>query len=64
MSADIIGKLNTEIARVIADAKIKAHLLDLGVEPKSMSPAEFGKFIDADVENWAKVIKFAGIRPE
>jgi len=64
MSGDIIGKLNTEITGVIADAKVKAHLLDLGVEPKSMSPVEFGKFIDADVEKWAKVIKFAGIKPE
>ncbi len=63
MSTDIIGKLNTEITGVIADAKVKARLLDLGVEAKPMSPAEFGKFIDADVEKWAKVIKFAAIKP-
>ena len=28
------------------------------------SPADFGKFIDDETEKWAKVIKFAGIKPE
>jgi hypothetical protein len=25
---------------------------------------EFGKFVADDIEKWAKVIKFAGIKPE
>ena len=29
-----------------------------------MTPAEFGKFIAEETEKWAKVIKFAGIKPE
>jgi len=28
----------------------------------SMPPDEFGKFIAADTEKWAKVVKFAGIK--
>jgi hypothetical protein len=28
------------------------------------SPAEFGKLIAQDTEKWAKVVKFAGIKPE
>jgi hypothetical protein len=28
------------------------------------SPADFGKLIADDTEKWAKVIKFAGIKPE
>jgi hypothetical protein len=28
------------------------------------SPADFGKFIADATEKWAKVIKFAGVRPE
>ena len=29
-----------------------------------MRPAEFAAFIDRDIEKWAKVIRFAGIKPE
>jgi hypothetical protein len=29
-----------------------------------MSAAEFGKFIAEETEKWAKVVKFAHIKPE
>jgi len=29
-----------------------------------MTPVEFGKFIAAETEKWAKVVKFAGVRAE
>jgi hypothetical protein len=30
----------------------------------ALLPADFGKLIAEDTEKWAKVIKFAGIKPE
>jgi tripartite-type tricarboxylate transporter receptor subunit TctC len=60
----IIEKLNSEINAVIADPNMKVRLIDLGIEPVPMTPAEFGKRIAADTEKWAKVIKFANIKPE
>ena len=61
-STEIIERLNTELVVLIADPNVKARLLDLGVDSKPMTPAEFGKFIAVEVERWAKVIKFAGIK--
>jgi hypothetical protein len=29
-----------------------------------MTPADFGKFVADETEKWAKVVKFAGIKPE
>jgi tripartite-type tricarboxylate transporter receptor subunit TctC len=43
---------------------IKARLGDLGFLPTSMTPVEFGKLIADETNKWAKVIKFAGIKPE
>jgi tripartite-type tricarboxylate transporter receptor subunit TctC len=63
-STEIVERLNTEIIAIVADAKVKARLLDLGVRSKPMSSAEFEKFIAADVQKWAKVIRFAGIKAE
>jgi tripartite-type tricarboxylate transporter receptor subunit TctC len=42
---------------------MKARLLDIGAEPMVMTPAEFGNFIAAETEKWAKVVEFAGIKP-
>jgi tripartite-type tricarboxylate transporter receptor subunit TctC len=62
--AEIVEKLNNEIGAGLVDAKFKPRLSALGVEPRVMTPAEFKDFIAADVEKWAKVIDFAGIKPE
>ena len=61
----IIEKLGKEIDAAVADPQIKARLVDLGgtVLPTG-SPAEFGAFIAAETEKWAKVVQFAGIKPE
>jgi tripartite-type tricarboxylate transporter receptor subunit TctC len=60
---EIISKLNEEINAVVADPRMKAQLVDLGVRPLSMKPAEFGKLIANQTVKWAKVIKFADIKP-
>jgi tripartite-type tricarboxylate transporter receptor subunit TctC len=62
--AAIIEKLNKEINAIVLDPAMKARLISLGVEPLSMTPAEFGKRIADDTEKWAKVIKFANIKAE
>jgi tripartite-type tricarboxylate transporter receptor subunit TctC len=62
-SAEVVGKLNREIHAGLADPKIKARLADLGGTGLSGSPADFGKLIADETEKWAKVIKFAGIKP-
>jgi len=48
----------------LADPKMKARLADLGGTVLPGSPADFGKLTVAEPEKWAKVIKFAGIKPE
>jgi tripartite-type tricarboxylate transporter receptor subunit TctC len=63
-SNEIIDRLNKEITASLADPKIKARLADLGTTPFTGSSAEFAKFIADETEKWAKVVKFAGLRPE
>jgi tripartite-type tricarboxylate transporter receptor subunit TctC len=60
----IVEKLNAETNAVLADPEMKARLLGMGIEPTPMSAAEFGKFIAAETDKWAKVVKFADIKPK
>lgn len=62
--AEIIGKLNNEMNAGLADAGMKAKLLAIGVEPRPMTPAEYGRFIAAEIAKWAKVVQFAEIKVE
>jgi tripartite-type tricarboxylate transporter receptor subunit TctC len=62
--AEIIDKLNKEINAGLADPELRKRLTEAGGTVLAGSPADFGKFIGEESEKWARVIKFAGIKPE
>ena len=63
-STEVIDVLSEAIIASLADPNMSTRLADLALEPMPMTSAEFGKFIAAETEKWAKVITFAGIKPE
>jgi tripartite-type tricarboxylate transporter receptor subunit TctC len=58
--SDVVEKLNREINAALAEPKIKARLAELGTTPIVATPAEFGAFIAAEIERWAKAVKSSG----
>src|SRR4029078_12345823 len=61
---EIIDLLNKELNAGLADAKVKARIVELGGTVLGGSPAEFGTILSSAIEKWAWVIKFAGIKVE
>lgn len=59
----VIDKLNASINAALAVPNTRKHLADLGAPALGGSPADFAKLIAVDTEKWAKMIKFAGIKP-
>ena len=59
---EIVDKLNAEITKVINRPDVKAAWGKQGAVPMAMSPAEFDKYLRADIEKWAKVVTSAGIK--
>jgi tripartite-type tricarboxylate transporter receptor subunit TctC len=58
---EIVARLNREVNAALADPTIKARLAELGSAPTPMTPDDFTKFIVAETEKWAKVIRAANI---
>jgi tripartite-type tricarboxylate transporter receptor subunit TctC len=59
-----IDRLNKEINAGLADPALRTRLMDLGGMIVAGSSADFGKLVSDETEKWAKVIKFAGIKPD
>jgi tripartite-type tricarboxylate transporter receptor subunit TctC len=62
--SDVIGILNKAVNTTLADPKIKARFADLGSAELVGTPADFGKVVANETAKWAKVVKFAHIKPE
>jgi tripartite-type tricarboxylate transporter receptor subunit TctC len=64
VSPEIVENLNRTISLVLADAKYKARVAELGGIVIPGTSALFGKLIADETEKWAKVVKFAGLKSE
>jgi tripartite-type tricarboxylate transporter receptor subunit TctC len=60
----VVEKLNAEIVKVITRGDVKEDWLKKGAVPMVMSSAEFDKFLRADIEKWAHVVKVSGAKAE
>jgi tripartite-type tricarboxylate transporter receptor subunit TctC len=61
---DIVAKLNSAVNSALSDPTLKARYADLGGAVLAGTPSDFGALIADETRKWAKVIKFAGIKPE
>jgi len=61
---EIVATLNREINAALADPGMRARLADVGGTPLPGTVEEFGSFVTAEAEKWAKVVRFAGLKAE
>jgi tripartite-type tricarboxylate transporter receptor subunit TctC len=59
----IVDMLNAEIRKIMERPDVKVAWAKQGANPMSMTPAEFDKYLRADIDKWAKVVSFAGLAP-
>ena len=63
LPADIIGRLNSEIARILARPDIRDKLAEQGFEvAPAAPPAAFGKLIADDLAKWIPIVKRSGAK--
>ncbi|HEX7890884.1 MAG TPA: tripartite tricarboxylate transporter substrate binding protein [Ramlibacter sp.] len=57
MPQDVVTRLNISLAQVLSAADLREKLSAEAIEPQAMSPAAFGKYIQADVARWTALVK-------
>ena len=60
----IVQRLHEANMKALANPEIKEKFALVGTDVSPMAPAELARFIQAEVANWAKLVKLAGIQPE
>ena len=60
--AEIVNRVQQESAKALATPALKERLLSQGAIPGGMTPAEFGRFIDAETKKWSAVVKTSGAK--
>ena len=62
--ADIVGKINADARKALADPGVKEKLANLGNDAMDMSPQEFARFVRSEIDDYQRVVRAAGIKPQ
>ncbi len=60
----VVAMLGKEIVRIMNAPDIRERFANDGFEPAGTGPAEFAKFLRAELVKWAKAVEMAGVKPE
>ena len=60
----IVTLLNTEINKILARADVVEAWTKQGATAMSMTPEQFGDYVQSEIDKWARVINANGIKPE
>jgi tripartite-type tricarboxylate transporter receptor subunit TctC len=61
---DIVGKLNAELRKAVADPRVAGNLNSQSLEPMYMAVDEFARQIRTDYDKYENIIRISGARIE
>lgn len=62
--APVADKLGRALSKILAQPDFRAKLVERGMEPRIMEPAEFGRYIAGEVNRWRELVAKTGIKAE
>jgi tripartite-type tricarboxylate transporter receptor subunit TctC len=60
----VVRKLNAEVGRILQVAEVREQLAKLGVDPVSMAPEEFARFVREQIAVYQRIVKEAGVQQQ
>jgi tripartite-type tricarboxylate transporter receptor subunit TctC len=64
MPGELVNKISGDIRKALADPTVKERLHNGGNDLMDMSPQEFGRFVRSEKDEYERVVKGAGIKPQ
>lgn len=64
MPADVVKKINTDVRRALKDPAVQDRLVKGGNETYDMSPEEFARMVREHIDDYTRVIRAAGVKPQ
>jgi tripartite-type tricarboxylate transporter receptor subunit TctC len=64
LPAAVVGRLNSEIVRILKTPDVSGKLAQQGYDPTPSTPAGLAQRVKSDLAKWSKVVQAAGIKPE
>jgi tripartite-type tricarboxylate transporter receptor subunit TctC len=64
MPANVVTKVSADVRKALADPGVREKLINLGNTPMDMSPQEFARFVRSEIDDYARIVKAAGIKPQ
>lgn len=58
----IVDKIQSDVAKALAVPEVRERLVSQGAEPGGNTPDQFAAFIKAEVDKWARVVKFSNAK--
>ena len=62
--ANLVERLNGALNEAIREPKIAAKLADLTVQTRPNAPADFARFVGAELDRWGEVVRTGNVKPE
>ena len=60
----IVGRLNAEVTKIVGSPDVAKAWAAQGATPLTMNIDEFTRYLNQDIEKWARIVKISGAKPD
>jgi len=64
LPADMVARLNTIVTEAVRGAELRDRLAAAGLDAKQGTAADFGGYLEREVDKWGRIIKQIGVTPQ
>jgi tripartite-type tricarboxylate transporter receptor subunit TctC len=64
LPAPVAARLGADIAAAVRGEEVSRRFAEQGTVPVGSTPAEFARFIEAEIPKWGELVRIAGVTPD